>query len=110
MIIQPDWLVASSEEVSANTAVRVFDGLITDVAPPGELVALFPEDEIVDGSGCALLPGFVNSHVHLYGTLAHGIVIESPPTGFESFLDDYWWPQVEQVAELSEQDAQRCLR
>ena len=95
MIIQPDWLVASSEEVSANTAVRVFDGVITHLAPPGELVSLFPEDEIVDGSGCALLPGFVNSHVHLYGTLAHGIVIESPPTGFESFLDDYWWPQVE---------------
>ena len=95
MIIQPDWLVASSEEVSANTAVRVLDGVITHVAPPGELVSLFPEDEIVDGSGCALLPGFVNSHVHLYGTLAHGIVIESPPTGFESFLDDYWWPQVE---------------
>jgi len=95
MIIQPDWLVASSEEVSANTAVRVLDGVITHVAPPGELVALFPEDETVDGSGCALLPGFVNSHVHLYGTLAHGIVIESPPTGFESFLDDYWWPQVE---------------
>ena len=95
MIIQPDWLVASSEEVSANTAVRVLDGVITHVAPPGELVALFPEDETVDGSGCALLPGFVNSHVHLYGTLAHGMVIESPPTGFESFLDDYWWPQVE---------------
>ncbi|MEC8729483.1 MAG: hypothetical protein VXX66_01595, partial [Actinomycetota bacterium] len=75
MIIQPDWLVASSEEVSANTAVRVLDRVITHVAPPGELVALFPEDETVDGSGCALLPGFVNSHVHLYGTLAHGIVI-----------------------------------
>ena len=48
----------------------------------------------------ALLPGFVNAHVHLYGTLAHGIPIEEAPTDFWSFLDDYWWPKVEDALDV----------
>lgn len=95
MIICPDWLVTSAEEATAATAIRVVDGLVERVGAASQLIAQFPEDEVIDASGCAVLPGFVNTHVHLYGTLAHGIVIETPPTGFESFLDDYWWPQVE---------------
>ncbi len=95
MIICPDWLVTSAEHAEASVGIRIADGTVSAIAPASELIASFPGDEVVDASGCAVLPGFVNTHVHLYGTLAHGIVIETPPTGFESFLDDYWWPQVE---------------
>ena len=95
MIICPDWLVTSAEHVEQAVAIRIHGGTVDSTGSTPELIARFPEDEVVDASGCAVLPGFVNSHVHLYGTLAHGIVIETPPTGFESFLDDYWWPQVE---------------
>jgi len=95
MIICPDWLVTSAEHAEASVAIRIHNGTVSAIAPASELIATFPGDEVIDASGCAVLPGFVNTHVHLYGTLAHGIVIETPPTGFESFLDDYWWPQVE---------------
>ena len=47
------------------------------------------------------MPGFVNAHVHLYGTLAHGIPpAQNPPTDFWSFLDDYWWPLVEDALDI----------
>ena len=95
MIICPDWLLISADRVERSTAIRIHDGQVHSIGIAADLITEYPDDEVVDAAGCAVLPGFVNSHVHLYGTLAHGIVIEKPPTGFASFLDDYWWPQVE---------------
>lgn len=95
-LILPDWLVvAADREPLAGQGVRVVDGVVEAVGPHRELLAAHPDDVVHRADGHAVLPGFVNSHVHLYGVLAHGIPIVSPPSGFESFLDDYWWPQVE---------------
>lgn len=46
------------------------------------------------------MPGLVDAHMHLYGVLAHGIPVGSAPTGFWSFLEDFWWPKVENVLDL----------
>ena len=97
MIIGADWAVtAALDEPRGRWAVRVADGLIDDSGPVGELRARYPDDEFCDGSGCVLLPGFVNAHVHLYGVLAHGVPAPAQPVAdFWGFLDDYWWPLVE---------------
>ena len=72
------------------------NGLIDDSGPASELRALYPGDDLCDGAGCVVLPGFVNAHVHLYGVLAHGVPAPAqPPADFWGFLDDYWWPLVE---------------
>ena len=47
------------------------------------------------GPGQALAPGFVNTHTHLYGVLAHGIPLSKAPEGFWPFLKEFWWPLVE---------------
>ena len=31
----------------------------------------------------------------MYGFLSHGITADAMVTEFESFLDDFWWPYVE---------------
>ena len=97
MIIGADWVVTSAlDEPRRGWAVRVADGLIDDSGPVGELRACYPDDGFCDGSGCVLLPGFVNAHVHLYGVLAHGVPAPTQPVAdFWGFLDDYWWPLVE---------------
>ena len=97
LIVGADWAVtAALEEPRHRWAVRVVDGLIDDSGPVGELRARHPGDEFFDGSGCVLLPGFVNAHVHLYGVLAHGVPAPPQPVAdFWGFLDDYWWPLVE---------------
>ncbi len=93
-IVAADWLVADAAAAPlADGAVRVEAGRITHVGSAADLVAQFPDDEVVRGG--ALLPGFVNAHTHLYGVLAHGIPQTVPVTGFWSFLADYWWPRVE---------------
>ena len=97
MIIGADWAVtAALDEPRRCWAVRVVDGLIDDSGPADELRARYPGDDQVEGSGCVLLPGFVNAHVHLYGVLAHGVPAPAVPVAdFWGFLDDYWWPLVE---------------
>lgn len=96
MLILADWLVTSADEPPRpGWGVRVDDGMVVGIGPGDELVAANPDDEVHDGSGHVLLPGFVDAHVHLYGVLAHGMPVADPPDGFWSFLADLWWPRVE---------------
>ncbi|MCP5027541.1 MAG: amidohydrolase family protein [Actinomycetia bacterium] len=95
-LISADWVVtAALDPPRADHSVRVDEGVITHVEPTGDLVAQFPDDPVHSAAGHVLMPGFVNAHVHLYGVLAHGIPADQAPSGFWSFLDDYWWPKVE---------------
>lgn len=57
--------------------------------------AEIPWDSIIDAAGQVLSPGFINTHTHLYGVLAHGILVSKAPAGFWPFLGEFWWPQVE---------------
>jgi guanine deaminase len=50
-------------EMDAGVLVR--DGAVVDRGPFSAVVARHPDDEVVDLSGGLLLPGFVDTHVHL---------------------------------------------
>jgi len=91
-----DWLITSADQPpQTGWGVRVVDGLITDAGPGTVLKNRYPADDVTDASGRIIAPGFVDAHTHLYGMLAHGIPLASAPVGFWSFLDDFWWPLVE---------------
>ena len=98
-IILPSYLVTTARETpKQNWGVRVIDGEIAEVGPNTELRAKYPGDTLIDGTDHVLSPGFVNAHVHLYGVLAHGIPLLSADEesgGGWAFLDDFWWPLVE---------------
>lgn len=96
MILLPDWLITSGLEPPRKTwGVRVLDDKIADFGPNLSLLAKYPEDEVWDASGEILSPGFVNAHSHLYGVLAHGIPFRKAPSAFWPFLEEFWWPLVE---------------
>ena len=100
-LILADWAVPSRDSgPQKGWGVAVDGGRITMVGGHAELRAAHPEAHIVDGQGQILLPGFVNGHVHLYGTLAHGIPVDEAPDNFWGFLEDYWWPKVEDALDL----------
>lgn len=96
-IVGADWVItAADERPQRDWAVRIVGGLVDEIGPLTELRQRHRFDDFCDGAGCVLLPGFVNSHVHLYGVLAHGVAAPAAPvTDFWGFLDDYWWPLVE---------------
>ncbi len=96
MLILGDWLITSpTEPPRAGWGVRVQDDVIAEAGPNAGLRRDYPDEEVHDAGGCVIAPGFVNSHTHLYGTLAHGIPLHKAPSDFWSFLDDFWWPLVE---------------
>lgn len=95
-IILPEWLITSAKELPKRTwGVRVQAGSITDVAPNDQLRSKYPEDRVIEADDQVLSPGFVNTHTHLYGVLAHGIPLHKAPEGFHPFLKEFWWPRVE---------------
>ena len=80
---QPGWAVA----VEGDSVLAI--GSHTD------LCTRFPDADVVEATDCVITPAFVNAHHHMYGVLAHGIPLEEAPAGFWPFLEDFWWPRVE---------------
>lgn len=96
MLILPGWLIRSPLEIPLQDwGVRVSERDIVDVSPNQVLRERYPQDEVWDAPGSILAPGFVDAHTHLYGILAHGIPLTHAPSGFMPFLEDFWWPLVE---------------
>src|SRR5262245_31019457 len=60
-------------------AVAVAGARIVAVGPRDEVVKGFAPDRTIDGTGKAVLPGFVNTHSHLMGAFNKGLT-EDPPT------------------------------
>lgn len=86
-LLTPDGLVE-------NAGVLVSGGRIAQVGPNAALEA-GPDAAVIDAADKLIAPGFVNGHTHLYGVLSHGITAAAPEGGFSSFLEDFWWPYVE---------------
>ena len=97
-IILPDWLITSAmDPPRSDWGIRILGDQIDDVAAHDDLLHKYPEDNVWDASNQVLSPGFINTHTHMYGLLAHGIPLESAPSGFWPFLKDFWWPRVEDM-------------
>lgn len=74
--------------------VKVEGNRIVQVAPNSKITA-GRDDVVIAAKDRMIAPGFVNGHMHMYGVLSHGITVEALVTGFSSFLEDFWWPYVE---------------
>mgnify|MGYP006290109053 CR=1 FL=1 len=95
------YLVTAAEEmpeemeVYSGWGVAVLDGKILEIGANSDLKKKYADFDVRDYRDKILMPGFTNAHMHCYGIGSHGI---TPPRGidsFESFLNDFWWPLVE---------------
>ena len=75
--------------------LHIRDGVIDDVGPNAALTGAHPASPVLDARDKLVVPGFVNTHMHMYGLLAHGISVPVVPEGFYAFLEEFWWPYVE---------------
>lgn len=78
-----------------NWGVAVEGSRVITAASHADLRARYPEARVVQALDCVITPSFVNAHHHMYGVLSHGIPLDAAPEGFWPFLDDFWWPRVE---------------
>jgi 5-methylthioadenosine/S-adenosylhomocysteine deaminase len=96
LLVLPEWMIVSAKEPPRRGwGVRVLAESVADVGPNEKLKINYPHDQVLRADGQVLSPGFVNTHTHLYGVLAHGIPLTQAPEGFWPFLKDFWWPLVE---------------
>jgi 5-methylthioadenosine/S-adenosylhomocysteine deaminase len=72
-------LIKDATIITLDDANRVFEGSVA--IDRGRIAAVEPSttasfniafDEVIDGRGCALLPGFIQTHIHLCQTLFRG--------------------------------------
>ena len=95
-LILPDYLIdRAGDRPKLDWGARIVADHIDAVAPNEALRARYPHDTCWEARGQVLAPGFVDAHTHLYGVLAHGIPLDKAPSGFWPFLQDFWWPLVE---------------
>ena len=81
MILVVDLLVENCTLVTMDAhrrllrdgAVAVEEGMIVDVGGSATLRRRHHADEVIDATGMALLPGLINTHVHLYQNLLKGL-------------------------------------
>ncbi|MDJ0767281.1 MAG: amidohydrolase [Ilumatobacter sp.] len=76
-IHDPGWVAIDGRRIAAVGAGE----------PPPELAAT--AGEVVDATGCAVMPGMVNAHTHLFQTFFRGLGDDKP---LLDWLRDYIWP------------------
>ena len=76
-----------------NGHIVIDKGRIHSVSegPPNGISA----DREIDGTGKIAIPGLISTHTHMYGILSHGIPISDSPKSFRGFLEEFWWPKIE---------------
>lgn len=75
-----------------NGCIVIRNGLIAEV---GETVALrqsYPSAQFLDARGGLIMPGLINTHMHLYSTFARGMALkDDAPGNFVEILERLWW-------------------
>lgn len=73
-------------------AVLLDNSRILSVGSFGSLKQQYAEADFVDAKGGVIMPGFINTHEHIYSALARGLSIKGySPKGFLEILDGMWW-------------------
>ena len=72
--------------------VVIQSGLISAVGTTAELQRRHPEARFIDAHGRLIMPGLINTHMHLYSTFARGMALkDDAPDNFAQILERLWW-------------------
>lgn len=75
-----------------NGAVCVEDTKIKEIGKCEDLLKKYPEAEYLDAKGGVIMPGFINTHHHIYSAMARGLTIQNHnPENFKDILEGLWW-------------------
>jgi putative selenium metabolism protein SsnA len=74
-------------------SVAIESGRILEIGKNADLTKKHTGAEVLDATGCIVMPGIVCSHSHLYGMLLRGASLKiTPPSDFTQILQRIWWP------------------
>jgi len=78
---------SSQQPYLENGCVLIKDNIIMDVGPTLAMKATYQDIDFMDVQGKVIMPGLINTHMHLYSTFARGMVLQtaSPQNFLEIF-------------------------
>jgi len=89
ILLQNATLLTLAPQTVDRGDLRLRDGVIVERGPslpPAE------GEEVVDLTGCCVMPGLVCAHTHLYSALSRGMPgPSSAPVDFVDILEKVWW-------------------
>lgn len=81
-----------NHRVIENGAVAYDDKKIHAIGTTEDIKQRFPKSKVKNVNGRVLMPGIINTHMHLYSTFARGIALkDAPPSNFIEILERLWW-------------------
>lgn len=66
--------------------------VIIEVGDNKTLKAKYKDEQFIDAKGKVIMPGLINTHMHIYSAFARGMVAKGPaPKNFTDILENLWW-------------------
>ncbi|MHB1406265.1 MAG: putative aminohydrolase SsnA [Desulfitobacteriaceae bacterium] len=91
--------LGQDNKVIAQGAVLIEGAKIQEIGDSAELRERFPQAQFIDARGHLIMPGMINTHMHLYSTFARGMDAKSkPPKSFRDILEGLWWKLDKQLS------------
>lgn len=73
-------------------AVVIEGNKIIAVDTTENILAKYKEEDIIDVGGKVIMPGFINTHHHIYSAFARGMASSGKPNeNFLEILENLWW-------------------
>lgn len=73
-------------------AVVIEGNKIIAVDTTENILAKYKEEDIIDVDGKVIMPGFINTHHHIYSAFARGMTSSGKPNeNFLEILENLWW-------------------
>lgn len=84
--------LGKENKVIAQGGVLLDGPVILEVGLSDDLRNRFPNAQFIDAAGGLIMPGLINTHMHLYSTFARGMDSKSAsPKTFGDILSGLWW-------------------
>ena len=75
-----------------NGCVAVRDHLIIEVGTTSAMQQKYGKVQFIDARNRVIMPGLINTHMHLYSTFARGMALkDDSPGNFIEILERLWW-------------------
>jgi putative selenium metabolism protein SsnA len=75
-----------------NGAVAIENGKIVDFGSTQDIKVKYEGAEFIDAKGKVIMPGLINTHMHIYSAFARGMMLDGPTSkNFSQILENLWW-------------------
>ena len=75
-----------------DSGIAIDGKFIKEIGSLSELKQKFRNASYIDAKGMLIMPGMINTHMHIYSSFARGMDSKSaPPKDFLQILQGLWW-------------------